>query len=119
MAEMVTSVFDEHRSRLRLNSLQVIGFDLMTDCQHLLPRKILGWFAGLARNCAEKFLLPSRRGCPQKEQFRVRVLKLVPHPLWYEDRSALLDRHSFIVHRNEAAAVQNIDYLVPVGMHMS
>ena len=38
--------------------MQVVGFDLMTDCQHLLPRKILGWFAGL-ENCAEKFVLPS------------------------------------------------------------
>lgn len=50
----------------------------MADYQHLLPRKMLGWLAGPAGNRAEEFLLPSRRGRPQNEQFRIRVFKPVP-----------------------------------------
>ena len=51
-------------SGLRLNPFQVVGFDLMADRQHLLPREIFGWFTGLARYRAEELLLPGRRGGP-------------------------------------------------------
>src|ERR1700733_10681540 len=104
-------------SRLRLN--QVVGLDLLADRHHLLPRKILGGFARTAGNPPEKCRLPRRGGQPQDEQFRVMVFKPVPNPLRDKDRRALLERHLFIVQRDDATAVQHINHLIPAGMHMA
>jgi hypothetical protein len=51
-------------SGLRLNPLQVVGFDLLANRHHVLARKILVRFAGSGGNRSEEFRLPWRGGHP-------------------------------------------------------
>ena len=43
----------------------------------------------------------------------------MPDPLRDKDRRTLLERHPFNVQRDDATAVQDINHLIPVGMHMA
>ena len=101
---------------MRLETLQLVGFDLLTDLKCLLRRKTFGRLVGAAGDRPKELFLSRRRHCPKDDYFAAGVLKGVPGPFGDENRSSLLDRVTFVIENERSTALQNVDELIHVGM---
>jgi len=101
---------------VRLETLQLVSFDLLTDRKCLLGRKMFGRLVGTAGDRPKKLFLSGRRHCPKDHDCAAGVLKGVPGPFRDKNRPSLLDRVSFVIEYEGSTALQNVDELIHVGM---